>query len=179
MSNSTSGLPVEVRIALPSDGDLSEAAEKLIENAVKGADIARRCQHLLRQKIEAGHAAVAISGGQLVGVGYFSAWQDGKFVSHSGLVVREDHQGEGLGRKLKERLFEASRREFKDASIISLTTSPAVEALNLSLGFEKVPLSEFTTDPAFWKGCETCRNYEQVQRAGKKCCCFGMILRPR
>lgn len=169
---------VEVRIATPEDRKLAKAAERLIEGAVEGADIARRSKKLLRKKIESGRAAVALHDGELVGFGYFSKWQDGQFVSHSGLVVREDFQGRGLGRLLKERLFEASRKQFPDARIMSLTTSKAVESLNLSLGFRHVPLSELTTDPEFWKGCETCRNFEEVCKQGEQCCCFAMLLDP-
>jgi len=169
---------IEVRVAGPDDVELAEAAERLIETVVDQADIARRSEATLRAKIESGQAAIALKGGELIGFGYFSAWQGGQFVSHSGLVVRPDFQGHGLGHRLKQCLFEASRRQYPDAAIISLTTSPAVEAMNRALGFERVPLEELTTDPEFWKGCETCRNYAEVQRQGKKCCCFGMILRP-
>lgn len=169
---------VEVRIARPEDRAFAAAAARLIEAAARDSDIARRSEELLRAKIETGRAAVAIANGELVGFGYFSEWEGGRFVSHSGLVVREDHQGIGLGRRLKERLLEASRRLFPDATTMSLTTSKAVEQLNLSLGFVHVPLDRLTSDPEFWKGCETCRNYAQMQREGKKCCCFGMILAP-
>ncbi len=169
---------VLVRIALPEDRALAGAAARLIEIASRDADIARRSEDLLRAKIENGRAAVAIANGELVGFGYFSEWEGGRFVSHSGLVVRDDQRGIGLGRRLKEKLLEASRRLFPDAATMSLTTSTAVEQLNVSLGFERVPLDRLTSDPEFWKGCETCRNYEQVKREGKKCCCFGMILPP-
>jgi hypothetical protein len=86
--------------------------------------------------------------------------------------------GKGLGREMKALLFEQSRRELPDATLMSLTTSPQVKAMNLRLGFEVVPLEELTTDPAFWDGCKTCRNYEEVRARGEKCCCEGMVLRP-
>ncbi len=169
---------VEVRIAGPADAPFAAAAAALIDRAAAVADIARRDEELLRGKIEAGRAAIALDGDALVGFGYFSAWEGGRRVSHSGLVVRPDHRGEGLGRRLKLALFEASRRQFPRATTISLTTSPAVERLNLSLGFRRAPLEELTDDPEFWKGCRTCRNYERVRAEGKRCCCFGMIRPP-
>ena len=169
---------IEVRISGPKDVTLAKVAQRLIDLVVEQADIARRSTKMLRAKIVAGQAAVAFCGDELIGFGYFSAWQQGQFVSHSGLVVRSDFQGHGLGRRLKQCLFGASRALYPEACIISLTTSPAVEAMNLSLGFQRVPLDQLTSDPEFWKGCETCRNYAAVQRQGKRCCCFGMLLRP-
>ena len=169
---------VEVRIATPQDADLAPAAAAMILDASTDADIAPREEEFLRGKIETGRAAVALADGELVGFGYYSEWEGGRFVSHSGLVVRRDHQGIGLGRKLKEQLFHASRERFPDATTMSLTTSKAVEQLNLSFGFHHAPLDELTTDPAFWAGCLPCKRYPEAQAAGKKCCCFGMILPP-
>ena len=44
--------------------------------------------------------------------------------------------------------------------------------------YEVVTFDDMTTDPAFWEGCKTCRNYEEVQARGERCCCEAMILRP-
>lgn len=169
---------VLVRCSRPSDARHAAPAAALIAEAARDSDIAVREESLLREKIVAGRAALALESGRLVGFGYFSDWDGGAFVSHSGLVVREDHQGTGLGRRLKEVLFQASRRLFPDATTMSLTSSKAIERLNLSLGFRRAPLSALTRDPEFWKGCLTCRNYERVDAAGEQCCCFGMIRPP-
>ena len=150
----------------------------MIELASRDNDIAVRDEAMLRDKIATGRAVVGLDGGELVGFGYFAEWEGGRRVSHSGLVVAESHQGIGLGRRLKEALIAASDALFPDASTISLTTSKAVEALNLSLGFRRCELDELTDDPAFWEGCLTCRNYARVQARGEKCCCFGMIREP-
>ena len=56
---------------------------------------------------------------------------------------------------------------------MSLTTSPQVKKLNLSLGFHVVPLDQLADDPAFWEGCKTCRNYAEVKARGERCCCEG------
>jgi len=132
----------------------------------------------LEDKLRRGRAALALSGGELVGFGYWADWEGGRFVSHSGLVVRPDHRGRGLGRELKRRLFDSSRRELPGATLMSLTNSPEVKALNLGLGFVVVPLAELTSDPRFWEGCATCRNYAEIRARGERCCCEGMVLRP-
>jgi GNAT superfamily N-acetyltransferase len=172
------GRRLTVRIARAEDAVHAPAAARLIRAASRGHDIARRSSALLRSKIASGRAVVALQDGELVGFGYFSDWEGGKFVSHSGLVVRDDLRGHGLGRRLKERLLRASHRLFPHASTMSLTTSPAVEAMNRSLGFRKVPLSRLTRDPQFWEGCRTCRNYLRVRREGRRCCCDAMLLLP-
>ena len=170
---------VEVRAADARDVALAPAASALIASVAAHNDIALRTPDFLADKIRHGHAALAFADNELVGFGYWSAWEGGQFVSHSGLVVRKDFQGRGLARQLKTVLFESSRAALPRAKLISLTTSPQVKALNLSLGFRVVPLDRLTKDPAFWAGCRTCRNWAAVQARGDKCCCEGMLLEPR
>ncbi len=166
---------VTVRVARKGDRVHAAAASRLIRRASAAHDLARRPAKLLREKIEHGKAAIALIDDELVGFGFFSEWEGGKFVSHSGLVVRDDQQGKGIGRRLKQALLRAGTRLFPRAKTMSITTSPAVEAMNRSLGFVRCPLSRLTKDAEFWKGCRTCRNFARVRRAGKKCCCFGMV----
>lgn len=167
-----------VRRAGPDDARFAEAASAMIAAAAKDNDIAEREPELLEEKIRSGKAAVALEGERLVGFGYFSEWQGGAFVSHSGLVVDPSLRGQGVGRRLKMALFEASEEMYPDATTMSLTTSEAVKAMNRSLGFRVVPFEEMTTDERFWDGCKTCRNYERVRAEELRCCCEGMIRPP-
>ncbi|HED67034.1 MAG TPA: GNAT family N-acetyltransferase [Planctomycetes bacterium] len=176
---------VLVRESTIEDEHLAGAAAALIDLVASENDIARRTPAWLARKIAAGRAALALAeppaGGntrELVGFGYWSAWEDNRYVSHSGLVVHPDFRGRGLGRRLKEVLFASTRRQLPEATMMSLTTSPRVKRLNESFGFRVVPLDELTQDPAFWRGCETCRNFEEVRARGERCCCEGMILPP-
>ncbi len=169
---------VAVRVARPEDARFADRASALIRAAARDHDIAERDPELLREKLETGRAVLALRGDELVGFGFFSEWEGGKFVSHSGLVVDESMRGRGLGRGLKLRLFEASESMFPNAVTMSLTTSEAVRAMNLSLGFRVVPFEQMTDDPDFWAGCRTCRNYEATRRAGIRCCCEGMVRAP-
>lgn len=170
----------DVRVVVGDPGlvPYAEQASEMIARAAVDNDIAERSPELLAHKIATGRAVLALRGEELVGFGFFSEWEGGRFVSHSGLVVDPSCRGRGLGRALKTKLFEASERMFPDATTMSLTTSEPVAAMNLSLGFRYVPYEEMTTDPAFWEGCRTCRNFEQVRREGKRCCCRGMIRPP-
>ena len=169
---------IEVRPSRAGDERFAEAAAELIREAAKEWDVAVRPIAMLREKLAKGQAAVALRRGKLVGFGYWSAWDQGEFVSHSGLVVRKDLQGVGLGRRLKLALFEGSRAALPRATLMSLTTHPKIKELNASLGFVPVPLERLTRDPAFWEGCRGCRNYEDVKKRGEICCCEAMILEP-
>jgi len=171
---------VVVRVADEPDAVHADAAAALIDEAAREHDVARREAQFLRAKLATGRAAVALSGtgSELVGFGYWSEWEDGRFVSHSGLVVRPDHRGMGLGRRLKLVLFDASRRRFPAAALMSLTSSQEVKALNRSLGYRVVPLERLTIDPVFWEGCETCRRVAEVRARGERCCCEAMLFEP-
>lgn len=167
-----------VRVATDADLRYAEAASAMIAEAASDHDVALRPPELLREKILKGQAVVALEGSELVGFGFWSPWQGGRFVSHSGLVVRADMRGHSLGRRLKQALMESSRRHHPEAVLMSLTSSPAVQAMNRSLGFETVPLDRLTHDPAFWSACQTCRNYPELRAHPDHCRCDGMILRP-
>jgi len=52
--------------------------------------------------------------------------------------------------------------------------------INYSLGYEPVTFSELTDDDEFWKGCQTCNNYDILQRTKRKMClCTGMLYNPK
>ncbi len=169
---------VDVRVSRRADAPHAEEASRMIAEASREHDIALRDVEWLRKKIEGGRAALALRGEDLVGFGYWSEGGDGRFVSHAGLGVRPELRGRGLGRRLKTVLLEESRRRFPRASLMSLTTSAEVKRMNLALGFRPVPLERLTTDPAFWEGCKTCRNYQAAKARGERCCCIGMVLEP-
>lgn len=169
---------IDVRLARPDEAALADQAAALIASGAEGHDLARRSPEWLAKKLATGRAAVALSGDELVGFGCWSEWEGGLWVSLSALVVRPDLRGRGLGRRLKEVLLKSSRAAFPRARTLSLTTSPAVRALNRELGFRDAPLESLTRDPAFWDGCSTCRNAAAARAAGRRCCCDGMVLDP-
>jgi hypothetical protein len=68
---------------------------------------------------------------------------------------------------------------FPEAKIFSLTTGAAVMKMNFELGYRPVTFDELTDDAAFWKGCESCVNYDILQRnGGHKCLCTGLLYDP-
>ena len=51
--------------------------------------------------------------------------------------------------------------------------------INYELGYKPVTFSELTDDPEFWKGCQTCKNFDVLTRTEQKMClCTGMLYDP-
>ena len=52
--------------------------------------------------------------------------------------------------------------------------------INSDLGYEPVTYSELTDDEEFWKGCQSCVNFEILQSKNRKnCLCTAMLYDPK
>jgi len=79
-------------------------------------------------------------------------------------------------KRLKRKYLTIRRKKFPEAKIFGITTGLAVMKINYELGYKPVTFSELTSDPEFWKGCQTCTNYDVFQRTKQKMClCTGML----
>ncbi|MCF1192388.1 GNAT family N-acetyltransferase [Mangrovimonas sp. AS39] len=155
-------------------------SDTIAESAkVRGTGIAKRTPEYIITKMENGNAVIALDGDKFVGFCYIEAWSHGKFVANSGLIVHPDYRGAGVAKQIKHKIFEHSRKKYPDAKVFSITTGLAVMKMNTELGYRPVPFSELTDDPTFWKGCQTCKNYDVLQRTEQKMClCTGMLYNP-
>lgn len=152
---------------------ISEAAK------VRGTGIAKREPAYIIEKMEKGNAVIALDGDKLAGFCYIEAWSHGKFVANSGLIVHPNYRGKGIAKAIKKKVFEHSRAKFPWAKIFSITTGLPVMKLNSDLGYKPVTFSELTDDQSFWKGCQTCKNYDVLQRTKQQMClCTGMLYDP-
>ncbi len=143
---------------------------------VRGTGIAKRTPEYIMTKMENGNAVIALDGNNFVGFCYIEAWSHGKFVANSGLIVHPDYRGKGHAKKIKQKVFEHSKVKFPEAKIFSITTGLAVMKMNSDLGYKPVTFSELTEDQTFWNGCQTCKNYDVLQRTEQKMClCTGML----
>ncbi len=151
-----------------------EAAAK-----VRGTGIAKRSPEYVKQKMVEGKAIIALCGDEFAGFCYIETWSNKAFVANSGLIVVDKFRGHGLAKKIKRRAFELSRQRFPEAKIFGLTSGLAVMKINSELGYVPVTFSELTDDEAFWKGCQSCVNYDILQRTGgTKCICTAMLYDP-
>ncbi len=154
---------------------------KTIEEAaqVRGTGIAKRQPDYIISKMENGNAVIALEGDQFAGFCYIEAWGHGKFVANSGLIVHPSFRNQGLAKKIKKVIFVHSRTKFPNAKVFSITTGLAVMKMNSELGYKPVTFSELTDDQSFWDGCQTCKNYDVLQRTEQKMClCTGMLYDP-
>jgi N-acetylglutamate synthase-like GNAT family acetyltransferase len=152
---------------------IAEAAQ------VRGTGIAKRTPDYIINKMEKGNAVIALDGDKFAGFCYIESWSHGKFVANSGLIVHPDYRGIGLAKKIKKVVFEQSRKKFPDSKVFSITTGLAVMKMNSELGYKPVTFSELTDDPSFWSGCQTCKNYDVLQRTNQTMClCTGMLYDP-
>ena len=170
-----------VQVASVAHLGFSEEICRLMEESakVRGTGIAKRKPEYIQSKMLEGKAVIAFYGEELAGFCYIESWGDKKFVANSGLIVRPDLRKSGLARLIKQKAFELSRKKFPDAKIFGITTSLAVMKINTELGYKPVTFSELTDDDAFWKGCESCVNYDILQRNNRRMClCTAMLFDP-
>ncbi len=146
----------------------------------RGTGIARRSPDYVKQKMLEGKAVIACtSSGEWAGFCYIETWSHGKYVANSGLIVAPPFRKYGLATTIKENIFKLSRSKYPDAKIFGLTTGLAVMKINSDLGYEPVTYSELTNDEAFWKGCQSCVNFEILKsKERKNCLCTAMLYDP-
>ena len=146
---------------------------------VRGTGIAKRTPDYIIRRIKNGNAVIALDGDTFAGFCYIEVWGHQKYVANSGLIVHPDYRHQGLAKKIKKAIFELSRKKFPDAKIFGITTGLAVMKMNYELGYKPVTFSELTDDPEFWKGCQTCKNFDVLTRTEHKMClCTGMLYDP-
>ncbi len=155
-------------------------SETISESAkVRGTGIAKRTPEYIIKRLVNGNAVIALDGERFAGFCYIEVWGHQKFVANSGLIVHPDYRNQGLAKKIKKAIFDLSRKKFPEAKIFGITTGLAVMKMNYELGYKPVTFSELTDDPEFWKGCQTCKNFDILTRTERKMClCTGMLYDP-
>jgi hypothetical protein len=180
---STTTLNKHIDISVTNESHAVYAIEiaAMIEDAAKkrGTGIAKRKAEYIIEKMTKKMAIIALSGNEVAGFCYIESWGHGKYVANSGLIVNEIYRGRGLSKQIKQMAFDMSREQFPDAKLFGLTTSLPVMKINSDLGYRPVTFSELTDDEAFWKGCQSCVNYDILTRTDRKhCLCTGMLYDP-
>jgi len=147
---------------------------------VRGTGIAKRTPEYIHKKLENGNAVIALDEHKFAGFCYIEVWGHEKYVANSGLIVHPEFRNQGLAKKIKKKIFELSTQKFPEAKIFGITTGLPVMKINYELGYKPVTFSELTDDPEFWKGCQTCKNFDVLTRTEQKMClCTGMLYDPK
>lgn len=155
--------------------------DEMAESAkARGTGIAKRSPEYIANKMLEGKAVIALhKDGTWAGFCYIETWSHGDFVANSGLIVNPAFRKAGLAKAIKTKIFELSRQKYPNAKIFGLTTGLAVMKINSDLGYEPVTYSELTQDENFWKGCQSCVNYDILMSKGRQnCMCTAMLYDP-
>ena len=158
-----------------------EIVTEMAESAkARGTGIAKRSPEYISGKMEEGKSVIAFhKDGSWAGFCYIETWSHGQFVANSGLIVAPQYRKAGLAHAIKEKIFDLSRIKYPKAKIFGLTTGLAVMKINSDLGYEPVTYSELTQDEDFWKGCQSCVNFEILKMKDRKnCMCTAMLYDP-
>jgi hypothetical protein len=176
-------LSFSIRVADNSHQVYANEIAAEMENSAKarGTGIAKRSPSYLETKMEEGKAVIALTNeGKWAGFCYIEAWGHGKFVANSGLIVAPEYRQYGLARKIKQEVFKLSQTKFPESNIFGLTTGAAVMKINSELGYIPVSYSALTDDEEFWKGCQSCINYEILMSKNRQnCLCTAMLFDPK
>jgi len=175
-------MPITLHYCTSSHHQYATAICELIETAAKqrGTGIAKRKPEYIKTKMTNRNAIIALDGDQLAGFCYIEMWENKKYVANSGLIVHWDYRGQGLAKKIKAKAFELSIKKYPEAKLFGITTSLPVMKINSDLGYKPVTFSELTQDETFWKGCQSCPNYDILSRNNRSnCLCTGMLYDPK
>jgi len=171
----------EIKVADDSHIKYADAICKLMEEAAKarGTGIAKRSPEYIKEKMYEGKAVIALENHSLAGFCYIETWNHGKYVANSGLIVSPQYRNQGLAKLIKAKAFDLSRKKYPDTKLFGITTSLAVMKINSDLGYRPVTFSELTDDEKFWNGCQSCPNFDILNRTNRKnCLCTGMLYDP-
>ncbi|MFC3414596.1 GNAT family N-acetyltransferase [Algoriphagus hitonicola] len=172
----------KILVANAAHKSYAEIITEEMANSAKarGTGIAKRSPAYVETKMEEGKAVIALTeSGEWAGFCYIEAWGHGKYVANSGLIVAPQFRKYGLARKIKREIFKLSRLKYPDSKIFGLTTGAAVMKINSELGYIPVSYSDLTDDNEFWKGCQSCVNYEILMSKNRQnCLCTAMLYDP-
>ncbi|MFK7933085.1 MAG: GNAT family N-acetyltransferase [Saprospiraceae bacterium] len=142
----------------------------------RGTGIAQRKPEYIREKMQQSKAVIAFAENKLAGFCYIETWSHEKYVANSGLIINPAFRKMGLAKAIKQNVFQLARDRHPSAKVFGITTSLAVMKINSELGYRPVTFSELTQDEAFWKGCQSCPNYDILTRNDRRLClCTGML----
>jgi hypothetical protein len=175
-------MPIIVRTATAADAKYAFfiAAEMKSSAIARGTGIANRSPESLMEKMESGHAVIALSlDGTWAGFSYIESWENGAFVSNSGMIVNPAFRERGVAKAIKKVIFQLSRTLYPKAKVFSITTGAAIMKLNTALGFEPVTYDQITRDNRFWEKCRQCVNFSLLEKMGySHCLCTAMLFQP-
>lgn len=168
-----------VREATEEDRQFSKIISEEIEASaiIRGSGISKRSPASITKKMQEGKAVIALTtNNEWVGFSYIEVWGNNEFVSNSSLIVSPLYRGNGIAKRIKQKVFELSNTKYPGAKIFSIMTGLAIMKMNAKLGFNTVTFNEITPDKKFWLGCKSCINFSVLRsKKYKNCLCTSML----
>lgn len=158
-----------------------QIADEMEQSAkARGTGIGKRSPDTIINHMKEGNALIAFhNSGRWAGFCFIGVYDNGAFVSNSGLIVAGEFRAHGLARELKMSLLNLCSMKYPSATVVGITTSLPVLKINTELGFYPTTFAEMPKDEKFWKGCELCVNHDILDRTGRKfCLCTAMRRDP-
>lgn len=172
-----------IRIATIEDFKYVDEIIRETESSAKarGTGISKRSPLTVMQKMRDGKAVIALTKtGNWVGFAYLEIWDDGNFVSNSGLIVAPAFRNLGIAKSIKSKVFEMARWICPNAKIFSITSGSTIMNMNTQLGFRPVAYEAITGNEKFWDGCKSCVNYAILESKKRgNCLCTAMLFDPQ
>ena len=173
---------INIQASSPNHIQYAKTVSDMMEQGTKarGTGRGKRSLDYIRKIILEGRAIIALKNNVVAGFCYIETWQQGEFVAKSGLIINPEFRGKGLAKSILVKTFELSRKKYPKAKIFGILTSAPVMKIQNKLGYVPVTFSELPQDKSFWKGCQSCINYDILTRTkGKHCLCTGMVFDPK
>ena len=128
-------MPFLIKVANKNHYKYAAPVCQMMEDAAKirGTGIAKRKPKYVEEKMQKGHAVIALDKEKLIGFCYIESWEGQKYVANSGLIIHPEYRKMGLAKAIKKRTFELSKKNFPDAKLFGITTSMAVMKINSGL----------------------------------------------
>lgn len=156
-------------------------AEMEVWAKARKTGISKRSPESIKEKMQEDKAIIAVTAwGEWAGFIYMDVWDNGRFVSHSGLIVAPQWRRLGIATAMKEKLFGLTRLKYPNAKIFGITTTLATMKINSKLGMQPVTFSEIVHEEIFWDKCKSCVHYNDLKNAEfKNCFCTAMLFDPQ
>jgi len=92
--------------------------------------------------------------------------------------VAEEFRGYGLSKQIKKAAFNLSRQKYPQAKLLASLPVGGAED-KLPAGLPAGGICRTDSDEEFWRGCQSCTNYDILLRTSRKLClCTGMLYDP-
>lgn len=156
---------INLNIHIANSEDLkfaSEIADEInLSSEQRKTGIALRPKEYIADKIKNQLAVIATHPltGEWLGFACLEVWDHQQYIANTSLIIKGEYRCMGISKLIKKKLFELGRTRFPSSKIFSMSSNPAVIAVNSELGFQPITVVDILNDPWFINGCNSWVDY--------------------